>query len=508
MIRAVAYARFSSDLQREESIEAQTRAIEKYCKEHNYTLINTYADRGISGTTDKRPGLQQMINDANQGKFDVVIVHKLDRLFRDRRLSAIYKGILNDNNVKLLSVLENLQDGPEGIVLESLLDAMSEYYSLNLAREVRKGLNENALNAKATGCPPLGYSIDPVTKKYIINEIEAEAVRMIFEMFLEGHSYKEIITALNQKGYKTKRGVDFGKNSLYEILRNERYTGVYIYVPDTKKSKFGKNNRRGAYDPDVAIRIPDGMPAIISEDDFNKVRIKMTERQHKTAKYSAKQEYLLSGKIICGVCDSAYAGNSRKPRPDHPLYVSYRCTRRNGKEKCNNPEINRDKLEQLVLDKLSTVLFDPKVIPELVKMYNSHIAENADSVASRIKVLKKEIANLDHKINNAVEAIIATGSLALKDRLKELEDIKAKCTFELSELEDKLSQETVSESQVRKLFKEAEEQLRSGTLANRRSIIERYINKVLVFPDRIEIYMNLTDDYTIKETIENTPPKN
>ena len=503
MPKAVAYARFSSDLQREESIEAQIRAIKQYCEQHGFTLLTVYADRGISGTTDERPEFLKMIADAKKGKFDAVIVHKLDRFARNRYVSAIYKNELKKNNVKLFSVLENFQDNPESVILESVLEGMNEYYSLNLSREVRKGLNENALNAKATGSPPLGYSIDPVTKKYIINETEAEAVRIIFEMFLEGHSYKEIITALNEKGFKTKRGVPFGKNSLYEILRNERYTGVFLYVPNITKNKNGKYNRRSDYDSDTTIRIQDGVPAIISEEDFQKVKTKMAGRQHTSGKFSAKQEYLLSGKIICGVCESAYAGNSRKPRPDHPLYVSYRCTKRNGKEKCKNTEINRDKLEQLVLDKLSMVLFDPKVIPELVKKYNAHIAANTDSAASRIKVLKKEIASLDRKINNAVELMIETGSSALKDKLKELEDTKAKRSFELSELEDKLTQETFSESQVRKLFKSAEQQLRSGTLANRRAIIDQYINKVLVFPNRIEIYMNLTDDYTIKETIEN-----
>ncbi len=373
MPRAVAYTRFSSDMQRAESIEAQVRAIKKYCEQYGFTLLTVYADRGISGTTDDRPEFQKMIADSKKGQFDAVIVHKLDRFARNRYDSAIYKNELKKSNVKLFSVLENLQDNPESVILESVIEGMNEYYSLNLSREVRKGLNENALNAKVTGgSPPLGYSVDPNTKKYIINEYEAEAVRQIFKMYIEGHSYREIITALNQKGYKTKRGVPFGKNSLYEILRNERYTGVYIYVPDTSKNK---NNRRGVYDPDTVIRIPDGMPSIISKKDYQIVSAKMKERQHKSAKFSAKQEYLLSGKIVCGICNSVYAGNSRKPRPDHPLYVSYRCTKRNGKEKCNNTEINRDKLEQLVLDMLSTVLFDPKVIPELVKKYNATLRQ-------------------------------------------------------------------------------------------------------------------------------------
>ena len=139
--------------------------------------------------------------------------------------------------------------------------------------------------------------MDRKTQKYIINEYEAEAVRLIFRMYLDGYSYTEIIDTLNSRGYRTRKGIPFAKNSLYAILRNERYTGVYIYVKDSTKNPKGKYVRHGEYDPDAVIRIPGGIPAIISEDDFHRVQAKMKERQHKAAKFSAKQEYLLSGKI-------------------------------------------------------------------------------------------------------------------------------------------------------------------------------------------------------------------
>ena len=142
-----------------------------------------------------------------------------------------------------------------------------------------------------------------------------------------------------------------------------------------------------------------GIPAIISEEEFQLVQAKMKERQHKAAKFSAKQEYLLSGKIYCGECGSPYAGNSRKPRADHPLYVSYRCTRRNQRNtQCTNPEINRDKLEQIVLDKLSGVLFNPKMIPALVTEYNTYIASKNGGAQARIDALRKEIRNTERKI--------------------------------------------------------------------------------------------------------------
>ena len=504
MKRAVAYARFSSDLQREESIEAQTRAIQKYCDDNGFVLLTVFADRGISGTSDKRPEFQKMISTATKGDVDAVIVHKLDRFARNRYDSAFYKNILKKNNVKLISVLENLQDSPESVILESVIEGMNEYYSLNLSREVRKGLQENALECKVTGGPPaLGYSVDRNTQKYIINKYEAEAVRLIFRMYLEGYSYTEIIDTLNNKGYRTRRGIPFAKNSLYAILRNERYTGVYIYVKDSTKNPKGKYVRHGEYDPDAVIRIPGGIPAIISEDDFHRVQAKMKERQHKAAKFSAKQEYLLSGKVYCGECGSPYAGNSRKPRPDHPLYISYKCTRRNQSDtKCNNPEINRDKLERLVLERLSGVLFNPDVIPRLVEQYNEYIAEKTGSVRERMLALQTELRDVERKITNTVNLMIETGSAAFKDKLNELEQSKEKLLFELTEAEAALKQETFSEKQICKLFHIAEQQLKNGTLANRRLVIDQYINKIIIYPDKIEVYMNLMSDYTVKETIE------
>lgn len=155
------YARFSSDNQRSESIDAQIRAMNQFCKQNHWQVVSTYTDEARSATTDNRPQFQQMIADSGKGLFDIVLVHKLDRFSRDRYDSAIYKKKLKKNHVKLCSVLERMDDSPESIMMEAVLEGMSEYYSKNLAREVMKGMNETALQCKHTGgCPPLGYDLD------------------------------------------------------------------------------------------------------------------------------------------------------------------------------------------------------------------------------------------------------------------------------------------------------------------------------------------------------------
>ena len=161
MSRAAFYGRFSSNNQREESIDAQLRAAEEFAKKNNYEIVRTYADKAKSGTSDKRPEFLQMIKDAEKGIFDTLIVHKLDRFSRNKYDSALYKRKLKQYGIKLVSVTEQLDDSPESVILESVIEGMAEYYSKNLARETMKGLKENAYKCKHTGgLAPLGYDVN------------------------------------------------------------------------------------------------------------------------------------------------------------------------------------------------------------------------------------------------------------------------------------------------------------------------------------------------------------
>lgn len=229
--KAALYARFSSYNQREESIEAQLRAMHDYCKRLGIYIVHEYCDRARSATTDDRPEFLQMIADSEKKEFNYIIVHKLDRFSRNRYDSAIYQKELKRNGVEVLSVLEQFDDSPESIILQSVLEGMAEYYSKNLSREVMKGMKESALKCQAVGGrPPFGYKVNPETRKYEIVEAEAEAVRIIFKRIVEGVGYNEIITELNRLGYRTRNGNPFGKNSLSEIIRKDSiFLRTYFY---------------------------------------------------------------------------------------------------------------------------------------------------------------------------------------------------------------------------------------------------------------------------------------
>lgn len=496
--RAVAYARFSTEMQREESIDAQLRAIREYVVKNNLMLCGEYIDRAKSATSDQRPEFQRMIHDAEKGLYDVVIVHKLDRFSRDRYDSAVYKRRLRIAGVHLYSVLENLDNSPESAILESVIEGVNEYYSRNLAREVEKGKRENARKGlHVGGVPPLGYDVEPKTKKLIINEQEAEAVCIIFDMFLNDYGYTKIRDALNSQGFYTKRGGPFGKNSLHEILRNEKYTGTYVYNRLSSKSASGKYNRHKYKSPEEIIRIPNCFPAIISKEDYDAVQRKFKKRQHKGARNKAKEPYLLSGKIVCGKCGSSFVGNHRKAYGNHIAYSSYRCNCKNRAIKCNNKEISKGEIEGLVLEILSEKLFDERLLPRLEQEYNSFLGkqETEDDIAynrliAKHKQLTKEIANI-------VTVMAQTASIALADKLSELEQQNANVMRRLNEIEDRKRENVLTGEHLKIVFREAKALLVRGGLQSKQALVDSYIDCITVFEEHIEVKLKLAGAFSM-----------
>ena len=172
-MKAVIYARYSSDNQREESIEGQIRECSAFAQKNDITILTHYIDRAFSAKTDNRPEFQRMIKDSSQGLFDVVLVWKLDRFARNRYDSAHYKHLLKKNGVKVISATELISEGAEGIILESVLEGYAEYYSVDLSEKIRRGQKENALKCVSNGAPcPLGYKVDD-NRHFIIDPLTA-----------------------------------------------------------------------------------------------------------------------------------------------------------------------------------------------------------------------------------------------------------------------------------------------------------------------------------------------
>lgn len=432
--RVALYARFSSDNQRSESIDAQVRAMRTYCQQHNYTIVHTYVDEAKSATTDRRPAFQQMIADSGKHGFDILLVHKLDRFARDRYDSAVYKRELKKNGVTVYSVLENLDNTPESIMLEAVLEGMSEYYSQNLAREVMKGMRETALQGKHTGGrPPLGYAVDPVTKKLVIDEDEAEIVRLIFSMCAEGYTYSAILDALRERGMRTRSGIDFCKNSLHDLLINPKYRGTYSFNLHSGKNSSGSRNNRAYKDPKEVITIEGGCPAIVDAETFEAVQRRIAARKNVGQRYYARETYLLTGKVYCRDCGKAMVGNSRHCGRSKQLYVTYRCPTR--RHSCSNSEINRDKLEGFVVDLLEKQMLNPASIRQI----QANLAEYEEHplLTGNRQAYQQELDEVEQALQNIADAVAAgmysdtllTRLNDLEQRQQELEDcLKKACT--------------------------------------------------------------------------------
>ena len=477
---AAAYARYSSDNQDIASIDAQIRAIREYCERSSIYLSKIYTDEARSATTDNRPEFQQMIRDSSLGLFDAIIVHKLDRFSRDRFDSAFYKHQLRKNGIRLISVLENLDDSPESIILESVLEGMAEYYSRNLAREVMKGMKETALRCKHTGGkPPLGYDVAH-DKTYVINEEESHVVRSIFEIYAAGSGYSEIMS----KGYKTKTKHPFGKNSIHEILKNEKYRGVYVFNRTEKKINGKRNNHKYKKENEI-IRIEGGMPRLISDETWERVQERMIK--NKKGVNSAKETYLLSGLIYCGKCTGAMTGTRKHAGRNKELYVSYECSTRKRTKGCDMKAINKDYVENIVIENLEQNVFSPEAIEKLVIKIAKYVASRNTDVIRDMKLLASQLAEVQTEINNTVNAI-AAGMFhpSMKEKMDDLESRKASLTIRLNEAKLQTQTHAPTEDMIRH-YLQKDTIIKDKSPNEQKRIIQAYVKKVTVHTDTIDI---------------------
>ncbi|MEW5952138.1 MAG: recombinase family protein [Bacillota bacterium] len=502
--KVIVYTRYSSDNQREESITAQLRACTEYADRNGYIIIKVYTDEAKSAQTDDRPNFLQMIYDIkfNQIEADIVLVHKLDRFARNRYDSAFYKRELRKYDIRVESVLEHLDDSPESVILESVLEGMAEYYSKNLAREVIKGMKETALQAKHTGgLPPLGLDVNE-DKRYVINQKEARAVMIIFKMRDSGHGYNTIINTLNnhEECFKTKAGRPFGKNSIHEILKNKKYIGTYVFNRSAAKSSNGKRNNHLTKKSDDIIEIPNAIPAIVPEDLFWRIQKKMSlnRKLNSTGGHKAKVDYLLSSLIWCGECGQKMVGSSSsytvKSTKEKKKLHYYLCNNANRTNTCNNKKINKTDVEDYVMSKLTKEVFIEKAIQALAEKLYKHYIKNKHETSGEGDYLKKELGNTSKQIENIVDAI-ANGGIAVQpllEKLKSLENSKAILESRLHEWQVKQESDTITFDKAVAYLQHYAEELKSDDPKQVKQVIERFVEKVIVKQDTIEVNLMVT----------------
>ncbi len=471
MKTAIIYARYSSDSQTEQSIEGQLRVCQEYAKKNNLLVVDTYIDRAMTGTNDLRPDFQRMMKDSYKKQWAFIIVYKLDRFSRDKYESTIHKRTLKNNGVKLVSAMENIPDSPEGIILESLLEGMNQYYSAELSQKVKRGLYESYQKGNYTGGSIL-YGYDVANMKYVVNEQEAEIVREVFTKYAQGYTAVAIAKALKERGIRNKKGKYLDSTKIYKIIANQKYSG---------KVKYGDTVYENIY------------PAIIDEDTWRQVQSIRTSNKHAPGRKKDIFDFILSGKLACGDCKRLMVGESGTSHTGAKHYYYTCLSRRRKRMPCKLKSVPKEWLEDLIIQKtwetLSTEDTLTQIADTLCKIHEKESRNNAN-----LKSLLAKKATAEKATQNLIKAIeqgIITEQT--KIRLKELETQISALQFDIE-----MEQQRTYAYLTREEIKEYLVKMTSGDfedIATRKLLVKTFIREVILYDDRIIITYHFSERY-------------
>lgn len=387
------YARYSSLAQRDQSIEDQVAACRRWAEVNGLAVADVYADRHISGTTDARPQFQRMISDAERGRWATVVVYKTDRFARDRTDAAVYKRRLRECGVAVESATETIPEGPEGIILESLLDGFAEYYSRNLSQNVMRGMTSNAEQCKVNGIACYGYRPGP-DGRYEVDPVEAAHVREAFARRAAGEGPKEIARWLASVGARTRHGRDPSYMFVRTMLSNRKYIGEYSWG---------------------GVTVPGGMPAIVDEELFERVQGLHRGR-------GSSGSYPLSGILHDAATGSAYRGECATSR--NGSRVRYYGMRG---EDGRVARVRADDVEAAVEEAVASVLADPALVDEVAMAAAQAAAEEAEG--AEVGELRSRLADLDREAQAIVDAVVGgVPASMVAERAREVEGLRAALT--------------------------------------------------------------------------------
>ena len=457
-MNGVIYARYSCDRQTENSILGQVRECTEFAKREGIDIINIYKDEAISGRTAlKRPSFMKMIHDSSLHLFDCVIVWKGDRFSRSRADAAKYKNILKKNNVRVLSATEANLTGAEAILIDGVNEAFAEYFCVELAEKVSRGMMQNAIDGKFNGGPiPFGYKKEG--NKIVIDEERAEIVRRAFDLFInDDRSFSDIYVEFKSKGLlKDARGKDLARSSFHRIVRNPKYYGFYQY--------------HGHVNMDI-------FPPIITKEIFDEAGKKMTQYFNHGAERKNKRVYLLSGKLICAECMTPMWALSTKKKSKHPYYY-YGCPNKRGGT-CSSPYIQQDYIEKIVLGAIKFFIKNTSLLQRFERELIQYVQNKTNDIGSSIK---KNIKEIEKKMDNMIKAIQqGTNINILAPMLNKLDEEKKRLELELAKEEVKT---TIFTPQHIKFFFENLDYGEILTTENKKLLINKLVKAVYVRKDK------------------------
>lgn len=329
----------------------------------------------------------------------------------------------------------------------------------------------------------LRFGYDIVDKKYVINKKEAEAVRKIFDMKIKGYSLIDISLELNKLGYKTKRGTEFKKNSIYDLLKNEKYIGNYIYGKGTKDNHRNENEN--------IVRHEGTIPAIISKEVFEAVNSKK-EKKESTA---SKNFYLLTGLVKCSECGSTYTGTTQTTKKKNgKIYKNqyYRCASNTKMGKCDARMIKKELIEEKIVSLLTKQLLDNTTIETIVNNVSNEYKKGQKDFAEDIELMQKNINELEKEANKLLDMCCkGLGTKKISDRLKEIEEKQEYLAEEIKEKKKFVEHDYITPEKVRKALKMDVSSLNLNSQKEIKKLIQKWIIKIELTTTEAIVYFDL-----------------
>lgn len=474
---AFAYYRYSSDAQRDCSIEQQRDAAREFAERHGYIIAEEFEDRAKTGTSLDRAGLQSMLYEMKHKRPAYLILWKLDRLAREIHDSFYVDAQLRDMGVQIVTIAETLpEDEGMRMAIQGLYASMNHNYILTLQANVKRGMLDNAKKGLYNGRKVLGYTGEK-DSPYKIDEDTAPIVRKIFTDYVAGKPFQVIANELNSAGVKTSRGNKFVVNSLANIIRNRAYIGEY---------KWGDE-----------VLIPDGMPRIIDDDLFEAAQ-KMLDKNKRGGRGAAKKLevkedeviYWLGGHLYCGECGETMQGVSGTSKSGNKYYY-YSC-KGHRKHKCSLKNQKKDLVEELVLHLLNLILNDTeKRMYIAIMCYEYYLRHNTDGGAY-LESLKNSVADIDKKLKNFTDAIaMGIFNETTAEAMRNLENQKKMLNNQIEE--EKLKQEyQLRLEDIVKYFDSFVGNLEDEDI--RRRVLDIFVEKIYTYPDKLVVVFHFDED--------------
>lgn len=465
---AAIYARYSSHNQKDASIEQQVEQATQYAADLGLEIVAVYADRAVSGKTDRRPNFQRMMRDADSGKFRVLIAWKSNRIGRNMLQAMQNEQRLREAGIHVLYTEEEFDDTAAGRFAARSMMNVNQFYSENMAEDIKRGMIDNAMRCKvASGAIPYGYKSGDGLK-YEIDEPKAEIVREIYRRVLDGDAYVDIANDLNARGIKTRLGNSWNKGSFHTILRNERYTGVYIYED---------------------IRIEGGIPQIIDEALFYQVQEVLKVRKTAGRRSSTGADYILTGKLFCGYCKSPMVGLSGTSKAGD-LHYYYACQGKRTNKNCHKENIRKDQIEQAITAAIQNALHDKRVVDWIA---DQAVAYSQNQLQlSDVALLETELADVQKALKNLLAAIeqgIITATT--RSRMLELEQEQKRLSAKIKA--EKASLITVSREDVIAWVAV----MREGKVTDKKyqiNLVNDFLKAVYCYDDHLKIFFAFDKD--------------